>query len=742
MSSRPASVLFSLAITILVYLLCGGRSEFWDTTGAELLSLRSLSVVAVLLFGAAIFIVRGKIRALSIDPLTCIGGLVLVFFSDWLCRPYSYFQGPTVRGEIILGVLPFLVIKNRVSPFFWKLCLISTIIIGVGAFLSQSAGRLLFSDDHSTFIYRLSLLKDNFPRIPFYYPLWNGGIDARDFFATGALNIFFLASPIIYLTSLFDSYNYIVLGITFILLPLSLYYTAKLEEADEPIPAITAIVGLTSGLIWYKWAFKYGTMGFITTSALIPLNLSLALKLIDPDKNLSRWQFTIFILSMTLMLFWSPSALVFFPLGVIFVTRIKSTLRTLRKPQFWFASLLLICINAPWMGMMWSVSNVGKFLKAENASHGVNYQQGELQISDIDTLQAQSSSQSQQAAFRHKSGGFNIKKSLKVVRETAISTNPLLLFLALPGLFLQKRNSTRWLIGCTSIWLFFLGSILVPVKPQLELDRMLVVMSLCLALPTATALKVLFEKSVGGMNTVLPALAFGFLLVGPFETGSMLSNRTLEQYHLADKPLYEVANAIQEHGGAGRIAFSGFILHELNEGHLAPLSAMTGKPLMASSQFHNLWKYTQIVPKDYLVKDIKGIEEYFDTYNVSAVFAHERWWRQKFTENPDKYQLVWKNGHFMLFKRLAFRDNYFFSGKGSFIAQDSNSFRVRVESPEAVLKFNYLPFLRSSLCDIGPYQASSDVTLIKLSNCPPGAIVNIDAVSPMERLFGGLKEND
>ena len=123
------------------------------------------------------------------------------------------------------------------------------------------------------------------------------------------------------------------------------------------------------------------------------------------------------------------------------------------------------------------------------------------------------------------------------MRESAISMNPLILAFAVPGLFLLTR-STRTLLFFTGGWLVFLGSVCVPLKPQLELDRMLLVLGLLGTIPASVALVALFERTGGVPRGILPravgALAGGFLLTSPFLVSSILRNRTLEHYFFAE----------------------------------------------------------------------------------------------------------------------------------------------------------------------------------------------------------------
>ena len=51
--------------------------------------------------------------------LACAAGLLLVFLSDWLCKPYGLLRAPAVRGEILLGAIAafFMLRSKRISAF-------------------------------------------------------------------------------------------------------------------------------------------------------------------------------------------------------------------------------------------------------------------------------------------------------------------------------------------------------------------------------------------------------------------------------------------------------------------------------------------------------------------------------------------------------------------------------------------------------------------------------------------------
>jgi hypothetical protein len=733
-SSTFASFILSFGISLLLLGCLGQTVSFWSSSTPALITGGKLALALCLLCGLlALVINRWTLRGIKFDVSGFSAGLLVLFFSDWLTRNYNFFQGPLIRGEIIVAGLASFAILSKSSP---RAPLLFTIAALAGLALclfSESQGAPLFSDDHPTFFFRLSLLKENFPNIPFYYPLWNGGLDQRDFFATGSLNVFFLFWPIIYLFNLASTYNLIVALVLFGLVPLAIYLAARTEKLTVPASAIAALLAATTGLTWYRWALNYGTLGFIVTAGLVPLNIALLTKLVAADEFLPGHQMILLVISLTLMLFWSPSAIIFLPIGLIGLVFFRRML----KKQFALQGLAaLIIINVPWMLIFWASSNVSEFIKNKHEpAQAVSSANDAISLKP-DTGDTRLSSGA--------SGQIDFDKSIKIMRETANSTNPLLFMLALPGLALLKRSS-RITLSATLIWLFLLGAIFSPLKPQLEFSRMLIVMFLCCAVPVARAIHcLLFEVARTNLfRTTLAWIVGGFVLASPFSAAAIIQNRTPgpEHYHFLDEGVLGMADAIIKFGGMGRTLFSGCILHELDHGHLAPLTLMTGHPLMASSHVHNLWRYRQIFPKSYISRGDAGIEDYMDTYNVTSVVAHEKQWRDYFKQHSGQYSQVYHDGRFLMFSRHKDAGGYFLTGRGSILEQSSNHVTLHVDSTDAVVKFNYFPFLKSSGCKIEPFEAAEEVTLIKLTACQPGSTVTISAGSAWSRVVAGKRES-
>jgi hypothetical protein len=249
---------------------------------------------------------------------------------------------------VIAALVAYALSYSSWKRFFIALPVL-TAVMSIGIFLNESGGQLLFVDDHAMFIFRLKLLKENFPSIPFWSPLWNGGFDARDFFATGALNAFFLASPLVYLFPVESVYNFIIAGLLFVLVPAATYLAARLLTFERAVAAVSAVVAMSSSLFWYRWGLKYGTVGFIVSTSLMPLTIACLTRFLY--QNALTWrEISLFVLTSTLMLLWSPSGLALLPLGLIALPKVTTLLRSRRHLITIF---VILALNLPWMTMMW-----------------------------------------------------------------------------------------------------------------------------------------------------------------------------------------------------------------------------------------------------------------------------------------------------------------------------------------------------------------------------------------------------
>jgi hypothetical protein len=724
-------------LALLPLSLSSRQLYWWHAGGVRMLPPRWMllpMIVTILSIVTITYLIkRLPLPSLSSTPFVLC--TVLFFFSDAVNRKYNLLQGPSIRGEIsaLALVLVALIPKASIAKSTcrkWLLlpALISLILIYI--FFREAKGNVLHSDDHSVFFFRFSLLKEHFPSIPFYSTLWNAGFDARDFFATGALGIYTFFYPLITFFSIENSYNSIVALLLFVVLPCSVFLASYLQGFSHRTSAISSVLSLSISLLWYRWSLKYGTLGFCFSTILTPLNLSLFSRMRENASSLSWWWYAGALVSFTLMFAWSLSTIFFLPL--VFLSLFSLT-RLCTSKRFLTFTFLLVLINLPLFAMLWKVSSVSSFLTKEKLR-----------------VEAQESKASQlplpaprEPKFRHHATGLDLKKSLKALDEWSTASNPLLILLSIPGFFLFPRS--RVLVWAVTLgWLLLLGTVGVPLKPQLELDRMLLVVSMCLTIPVSLFLSRLFDEvsaDVGqgkayGLKKWGLAFIGGVFMAAPLSSCAILANRSLEQFSFRSSTFSQLAESIAHHGGEGRTLFAGFVLHELDAGHLAPLAHVTKKPLMASTFVHNVWWYTSIFPHSVLARGREGIESFLDAFNVTSVVAHEKEWREYFGRNSDQYAKVSATYPFVHYTRKISSPSYIYEGEAKNVIVSDSSISLTPLSSRLILKATYFPFLSvTGKCALFPYPLTESHSLIQLDKCAPQESVHISSVSPLQRLL-------
>jgi hypothetical protein len=679
-------------------------------------------------------------------------GLLLVFTTDWMLRPYSFFSSGSIRGEIVLLGIICLLMSRYLRH--WPVYLLA-LSVGMAcySFSISAQGRQIISDDASTFFYRLSLLRDNFPSIPVYNPLWNAGIDERAFFATGSLNVFFIFSAFIYSLPLELIYSWIVVSLLVILTPFSIGYATYRLTRNAHATCFAALLALAPSTQWFQWGITYGALGFITAAMLLPLNVALVSDALASNAARSwRWIAATSIV-ITLMLFWSASGLAFLPLigyGLITVRR------QISKNHLIALGLFLCLINLPWISVFWHVSNVSSFLQRkpsvslEKQSSESSTAQAVVAVSTASNS-ASTGSQSEQIliptedgkrgnVFRHKKGTLDLARSIDLLRSGALATNPLLLVFGLAGLVVLPTGTAR-LFAVVGVWLLASGTLFVPLLPQLELDRMVVLLQLLSCIPAGLALACLssntalndnsyFKRSVKAIPIIL---SFGYLASGVLLTNAIISNRTFPRTTFLSDEGTSLVEFLKAQPDSGRYLFSGCVTHHFDGGHLSSLSVRTGKALVASSPFGDIWWYTDVFPKAVLSRGITGILEHLDILNVNGVFAHEPHYRKLFRSFPQYFRETWHNDTFAYFERTTAPHNFFLSGQGSILEQTNSKVVLKLETSDVRIKFRFYPFLRTLGCSTNEY-VHNNTSLIELNNCPTDQPIVITAKNGLQRV--------
>ena len=678
---------------------------------------------AALLFASWRGHCRVGAKLLRIRPFWALAGFVVYIASDAMQRAFGFYIDSGVRLQIFYIGLPvallFLFSANQRGSdkavenlFSWPYLAFFQVLITI-LFLQTLDGRLIFSDDHPSFLYRLYLLQQHFPRIPFYSPDWEAGYSAREFFASGILNVFFLSFPFWYsgidLGNLVQGamYNWIIPYVYIGIIPVSVYFAALIIRCDRPTSILAAVLALGPTAGFFEWLLKYGTLGFSCAMGLVPLAFSLSFRLALDNERPNWGHVAGLLIASYLCIAWSLSILVFVPIAVYSLFAYRTAFSTNRRLYVGVFALLFVLCNGPWMSVFVEESKVLSFV-SKSEMPGV--------ASSQEPKQVHSRTSDSGTVSTSKSLRENLNSELKLLRALFAKVNPLVLLFFLPGMFFLPNSRLARVLLCSIVFLLLCvvaGEIL---KPQLELRRMLIPAAFLSVFPVSCVVTHILKSSADQIlgvyraptvlgKTVYSAvlvLTLGAVMLSPITVAAFYQNRSREHFKEAPDMLDSFVSAIQNYGGEGRVFFLGFILQDFGAsdyrsqdgGHIALLAALSGKPMYAHYYYHSRWETIDPIPKSFRKSGSKGVEEFLDLLNVTSVVAFRREWIDYCRKSPS-YQEVYRSGKFHVFTRRAPTDNYFLEGDGS-IETLKDGFEVTAKTSRVVVKFRYLPKLKTN----------------------------------------------
>lgn len=682
----------------------------------------NLIIILLVSFIKILWIKKNKISREFILINFAYSGLILCFilaFTNIANGAFTFFENINYHILFIYFLIFCLFTKNKTNNLIlYSLCF-ALLMIPL-SFIFYSHGKAVFTDDHAAVIYRLHLLKNHFPNIPIYNAMWNLGTDWRDFFATGILNVFIIFYPLLAFLDSLKAHAYIVPGLIFGVFPLSCFYAAKLQKISKTGCLFCAYLGITCTTLFYKWALSYGSLGFVCSLTLIPISASLMTRILEDsihNSQIKRSHFFICALSLSLAACWSMLVVALLPL--ILFTFCYSIKAIFKDKTLRFTLLFFFILNLLWMSIFIKVSKVGSFIKAEKHTVATDaVYQGEYTTKSVKGVVAK----------------INLKKNLHTIKDNLTKANPLLYVLAIPAVFFLNYRKIKLAFAANLTWLLLIGVFGQNFKPQLELDRFLIIFLVLSIIPTTKIIDKVFITS-NNKKFLFKYILSSFIIISSFSFSSIVQNRGSHKFSLIPNELYLIAEKINENVSTGRIVFSGFILHDLGQGHLTPLAQLVKNPLVGSSPVHNLWWHTDVIPEYYRKNGSIGIEKYLNLINASLVLAHEKIWKEFFSNNKDIYTQIGNVGKFEFFTRKT-NSNYFLEGEGEILNQSENEIHLSLKSDSAIIKFNYFPFLSVNSCkSIQPYSEEPNFTFIRLSECEKDKKIIIKSINPLKRLF-------
>lgn len=720
---RPADQKISSLIFsgLFAYAMMGVLSS-----GLVLPDLGSLRIISGLSYRAALIVLAAWllfsiIRACSarerrlhlpaFSPLVFLTAALVLTVSDFSIRRNSFFFGTDTAFYSLLSFFlivptvsllhPPLIRKIGNAVFSFKFLVLVQLFL-TATFLRFSDGRLIFSDDHPSFLYRLQLLRDHFPNVLFYNTDWNAGYPTSDILFTGAASVYLIAWPVLRFVGDIRTwsgawaYDCLLPYLFIIVVPLSLYLAARFAGLSRRGSAIAALLGIAPTTLYFDYAFKFGTLSFCLSAGLFPLTSILVYRLFFGRPAALTFAVGT-ALTTGLCLMWSPMALAFLPLGLAAIYQWRSILIRARLTPLLLTAVVSAAILAS--GPLLLIRE-GRLAEVANQSSlpGASVQR---QVGAVDGKADKRDGGT--APLEH----FNSHR--KLAQRLLGATHPLLLALAVPAMFSVRRRRVRRLLFAICSWLLLLALFGEDVRPLLELRRMALPLAFLICLPVAAMLDSLLGRALQKSRLRRPSAMFtsaallALTVAGVFKNWEVNRGRSGEYLHFAPAMTADFIKVISEQGGSGRTFFLGFILHEFGAadyrlpdgGHIAPLAQFTHRPLYANHFYHYFWWTVDPIPVEFRNREDAGTEEFLDLMNASSVVTFRSEW-VNYCKAHANYQEIFHGDHFRIFSRSSAKLGYVFRGAAE-VHAERDRIIVTPQSEEVVIKFRYRPRLKVNL---------------------------------------------
>ncbi|MCB0359267.1 MAG: hypothetical protein KDD44_06515, partial [Bdellovibrionales bacterium] len=478
------AALFSAASLYFVIAMFAGSLRMPLLEGRRVVQdgLLTSLIVAGMLYVALRLVSRGAERAPGPFVFEVFAlGLLLIAGSDFPARRFGFFPSEsTVLDAGILGVAAavwFLCARPSGRAAFirgtlsWWMLLAVQLFVAV-LFFRYVDGRLIFRDDHASFLYRFQLLREHFPYIPFYNTDWNAGYSAREFLPSGMLNVFLFFWPVLYFVGDIrqpDSltlYNLIFPIVYIGIVPWSIFWASRAVGIGRQSASLAGMLALAPSFAYYEWLLRYGTLGFAFSAAVLPLTFAYAVRLVTLDR-VPRWSDVLVLLVASFCcISWTVSGLLFLPLALLSLISFRHTFAAERRRKVITFLLLALILNGPWLAVFFRESKVLQFLGGDTLPGS---QTKSVFAANANTDDASGSEPSFLGRAEEQGA-----EALRGFRREMVKVNPVLIVLLLPGVWTLGAGRLRRTIVVTMLWGCLLASVGDLIKPQVELRRLII----------------------------------------------------------------------------------------------------------------------------------------------------------------------------------------------------------------------------------------------------------------------------
>lgn len=608
------------------------------------------------------------------------------YFSRWFpskSGEYSWHRAGIVRFCILwLIFTPYLFYIKKPYYLILFILVISTIVCAT-TFWHVTGGKPLYNDDHPSAMHRLWSFSRIFPKIIYYDPFWNGGVVNVTIVSSGLIPLGLFFVPFLQFFSLEQLYTPLLIIAYIFVIPCIAFFSVRLMGGNKTSSLIGAILGLGVSQLYFLWLLHFGTVGAIFCQSFIMLVMACLYRVLWLDKY--NWRIGVLLVFTVFCLFsWPGNVFVALPLAI----SILFSIHRLTKEKFCFLlklSLIIVLLLTPLILSIVLQSRAEKFITMNIAKPTFT---------------------------------MILSSGWQTLKHFLLRTNPALIFLGIAGLWFLPNKGIKHFWGPVVIILLVIGSWGSHWKPQFQLERMLLPLCYVTVLPSALMIGTFLEKPGPKTTLLARTMLLAFIAITGVNTKYFYKNnppitfRTMPQY-MKQMVEWTKTNLKQD----SRLMFSGKTLHGYGGGHVAFLSVMTSREMMACDFYHfspHLQEY-EYPPREFRINE-ENVARWMELYNVGAVITYHEYWKTFFRKHPELYEESATFGEKL--PKTVFvikRDcGMFLKGSGR-VKAALNKLEVSIDNPNdtAVIKYNWNKRLRTnSPAEIYPYDAGNNVHLI------------------------------
>lgn len=604
-------------------------------------------------------------------------------------------------GLTALGTLYFLRSPKQATIDWTLFGLFLATELGASFVMLQNSGwgtLPVYSDDHPSFLFRVSEFWHSFPYRENYVPLWNAGVVNSVITSSGTAGYALLTAPLWALAAPHEVHVWALLLAQVWIAPWTFVWALRSIGVSRAGLWTGGLFALGANHVFFKWVLHFGTVGAGVAWAFLPSAfLFLYALTVQNRRRRSVWAGLVFAVFFAAQ--WPQTWLV---LAGFAVLALASACLRFRKRTFWTlmaCGAVLLVLLAPALFAMIGAKDLVGYTVAP-------------------------SRQAVPTSFWATSWTNFVRYSADWILETnpAISIFGIMALACLP-----LRRFRRW-AAVAVLWIVFLYSVGPLLAPRMQLDRMVIPAAMLMAVP-ATILLSLLWRTRASSGAGLRGAVLALLILGGASTVRIYDGEGFAPYRHLPGWMVGFTDWVRENVPEnGRLMFAGTTIHAYGRGHIAYLPVWTGRE-MISCDYYGFppGLFEPRCPPGAWAKNKQGIHRFETAYGVSHVVTFRPDYLKYYRSHPKWYREVWstrspERTDFALFEVLDFRGR-FLEGEGTATA-DFNRIHLSFPSgsvPErAVVAYHWQDRMTvSAPAEIEPFDAGNGTTFIAVH--PNGA---------------------